>query len=138
MILLSAQGMGVWIVAEDLAGLKRSGKRIMKIREGDALVAACRPMARLALFTRTGYALTIKASEISKRENAAVGVVAMGVRDDDRLIAGISFERKAKLILKLESGRTKELSTDEVEAGHRALKGKRVITQGEITGVDVG
>jgi len=138
LILLSAQGMGVWITVEDLAGLKRSGKRIMKIREGDALVAACRPMPRIALFTRTGYGLTIKASEISKRENAAVGVVAMGVRDDDRLMAAIAFERKAKLVLKLESGRTKELSTDEVEAGHRALKGKRVITQGEITGVDLG
>ena len=127
--------MGFLLVVEDVEDTKRNGKRVMKVRAGDELVAICAHEGHLAMFTRQASGLCIKASEIPERGAGATGVILLSVRDDDELVAAISFPRTAKFLLNLSSGREKEIKHDELLAGHRALKGNKVVSGKEILGV---
>lgn len=135
LILVSEQGMGYKTKLEGFSVLKRSGKRVMKLREGDLLAAVVRPSARIALFTKNGYALSLDSKEIPEREGSSVGVILIGVGEGDALVSALPITPKMEFEVCFASGGTKKLSASEVEQGHRALKGKRVIARGEIAHV---
>jgi DNA gyrase subunit A len=132
LLLVSKQGTGFVLIVEGLLGIKRSGKRAMKLREGDELAAASPLDKEAAMFTHQGSGLVIKTSEAPERDNAVVGIALMGVREDDRLVAAICFSGKAKFALKLDSGKTKEVESGEITAGHRGLKGTKVVSRDNI------
>ena len=136
LILVSKSGTGFALKLEEIGAVKRNGKRIMKLREGDELAVACHFASKLAMFTRQASGLIINTKEIPVREAAVVGVALMGVREDDVLVAGISFDSKAKFNLKLSAGKDKEIASGEMLSGHRALKGNKVVSRAEITGVE--
>ncbi len=134
--MLSERGMGFsWVVSE-LLGLKRNGKRVMKVRDGDALSAVCHLKKKLAMFTGAGSALVIEGSELQLKEGPVVGLTLMGVRDDDKLVAALSYNGEIKLAVTVGSGKVKEVETKELTHGHRALKGTKVFPRDDITSVD--
>ena len=135
-VLVSKKGVGFTLTVEGLEGVKRSGKRVIKVRDGDALAGVCHQQANVAFFTRKGSALSIKAKEIPVRASAAVGVALMGVRADDELVSAVSYERKTKCVLHLSSGKTKEIPSSDILTGRRGLKGKKVQSRGEIIRVE--
>ena len=134
--LVSRRGVGFALKVSELMGLKRSGKRAMKLREGDALAAAAKIEKKLAMFTRAGSALVIESRQIPENDHAVVGVALMGVRDDDTLVAAVGFSGAAKFKLKLSGDRVKEVESGEMTAGHRALKGTKVISRDEVVAVN--
>ena len=138
LLLVSKRGVGFGYTIDTLSGVKRNGKRIMKVRTGDELAAVCHVDKNFALFTQKGYGLAIKEKDVPVRESAAVGVSLIGVREGDSVVAAISFSRKAKLTILRSSGRESEITTSDVVAGRRGLKGNKVVTRGEILGVQVG
>ena len=135
LVLVSKQGVGFVLKVEGLEGIKRNGKRAIKLREGDALVAVTPKKGKLALFTRKASGLVIETKEAPVRDSAAVGVSLMGVRDDDQLLTAIAFDKSAKFLVTSESGRDKEIPSSEILSGRRGLKGNKVVTGRELLAV---
>ena len=140
LVLVGQQGTGYGLTLTDLGQTKRTGRRIMKLRDGEFL-ASVAPIAPIVVFvTQDGAALAIPEKEIPVRDSAAVGVCLIGVRDDDSLVAccGVtSGKMKGTLMLELKSGKTKEVPLSEVTKGHRALRGTKVYNRDEITGASI-
>jgi predicted secreted protein len=59
----------------------------------------------------------------------------MGVRDDDALVAAIGFSGSTTFSVLNDAGKSTDLKASEMLAGHRALKGNKVISRGEIKAV---
>jgi DNA gyrase subunit A len=135
MVLVSRTGTGFGLQVKDLQGLKRNGRRAMKPRDGDFLAAVTKLENKLALFSRKAAGLIIEKSEIPVRDSAAVGVALMGVRDDDALVAAIGFSGSTTFSVLNDAGKSTDLKASEMLAGHRALKGNKVISRGEIKAV---
>lgn len=136
LLLVSRHGVGFALKVTDVSPTKRTGRRIMKLREGDALIGVVRADLNYAFFTRKASALAIEGKEVPERDSAAIGVQLLGVREDDALVGVIGYRGNAKLLLHLDGGRTKEVETTEVVKGHRALKGNKIVARGEIERVE--
>ena len=140
LVLVGQQGTGYGLTLNELSATKRTGRRVMKLRDGEFL-AAVAPIAPLMVFiTQDGSGLAIPQGEIPVRDSAAVGVCLMGVREDDALVAccGVaSGKMKGTLMLELKSGKTKDVPLSEVTKGHRALKGTKVYSRDEIAGASI-
>jgi DNA gyrase subunit A len=139
-VLVGTKGTGYALTMAELSETKRTGRRVMKLREGENL-AAVEPIAPVLVFvTQDGSALAIKKDEVPVRDTPAVGVALIGVRDDDSVVAccGVaSLKVKATLVLTLKSGKTKDVALSEVTAGHRALKGTKVYSRDEIVAAKI-
>ena len=139
-VLVGQQGTGFALTMSDISQTKRNGRRVMKLRDGEFMVAAA-PLAPMMVFiTRDGSGLAISQKEIPVRDSAAVGVVLMGVRDNDALVACCgtqSTKMKGTLLLDLKTGKTKDIPLSEVTKGHRALKGTKVYSKEEIVGAKI-
>jgi DNA gyrase subunit A len=140
LVLVGTKGTGYALTLSELGETKRTGRRIMKLRDGEFL-AGVAPLSPMMVFiTQDGSGLAIPQSEIPVRDSAAVGVALMGVRDDDNLVAccGVASPKmKGTLLLNLKSGKTKDVPLSEVTKGHRALKGTKVYSRDEIVGATV-
>jgi DNA gyrase subunit A len=139
-LLVGHQGTGFALTLTELSETKRTGRRVMKLREGEYM-AAVEPLAQTVVFiTRDGSGLAIDKAEVPVRDSAAVGVALIGVRDDDAVVAccGVSSTKmKGTLNLTLKSGRVKDVPLSEVTKGHRALKGTKVYSREEIVSAQV-
>lgn len=138
MLMVSRSGVGFAISVQELSAIKRSGRRVMKLREGDALAAVTRLQKHVALFTESGAGLVIAGKEVPVRESAAVGVSLMGVRPNDRLVGVVSYDKDCSIRLQLDGGKTREISSKDITKGHRALKGNKVVARGQIAAVERG
>ena len=140
LVLVGTKGTGYGLTLTELGETKRTGRRIMKLRDGEFL-AAVAPLSPMMVFiTQDGSGLAIPQSEIPVRDSAAVGVALMGVREDDNLVAccGVASPKmKGTLLLSLKSGKTKDVPLSEVTKGHRALKGTKVYSRDDIVGATV-
>lgn len=140
LVLVGTKGTGYALTLTELSETKRTGRRIMKLRDGEFLAAVAPLSPMLVFVTQDGSGLAIAQSEIPVRDSAAVGVALMGVRDDDALVAccGVgSTKMKGALLLTLKSGKTKDIPLSEVTKGHRALKGTKVYSRDEIVSATV-
>jgi DNA gyrase subunit A len=139
-VLVGHQGTGFALTLTELSETKRTGRRVMKLRDGE-FMAAVEPLAQTMVFiTRDGSGLAIDKDEIPVRDSAAVGVALIGVRDDDAVVAccGVkSSKMKGTLNLTLKSGRVKDVPLSEVTKGHRALKGTKVYSREDIVSAQV-
>jgi DNA gyrase subunit A len=135
LIFITKQGMGCLTALEELDSTKRSGKRVVKVKEGDEVIAVVPVRKQIALFSHDGYGVVFQTKEIPERNPGAQGVIVLGLRDGDSCVGAVSFDRDRTVTLKLGSGGDKEIETKEIVRGKRALKGNRVIARGEITAV---
>jgi DNA gyrase subunit A len=139
-VLVGTQGTGYALTLTELSETKRTGRRVMKLREGESLAAVEALAPFLVFVTKDGSALAIRKDEVPVRDTAAVGVALMGVREDDVIVAccgAVSLKSKGVLVLTLKSGKTKEVPIAEVTVGHRALKGTKVYSRDEILGAAI-
>jgi len=140
LVLVGTKGTGYGLTLTELSETKRTGRRIMKLRDGEFLAAVAPLLPIMVFITQDGSGLAIPQAEIPVRDSAAVGVALMGVRDDDNLVAccGVASPKmKGTLLLNLKSGKTKDVPLSEVTKGHRALKGTKVYSRDEIVGATV-
>ncbi len=135
-VLVSASGLGFALRVEGLEGVKRNGKRVMKLRTDDTVSALCKLDKNVAFFTTKGSALSIAKSAIPVRAQAAVGVLLMSVRPDDRLVAAVSYARAAQLKLYCDGGKEKEIQSGDVTQGRRGLKGTKVGARADVLRVE--
>jgi len=134
-ILLSEKGLGFATRLNNLQSTKKQGKRLMKIKEGDKLIAALLPDKRLLMFTEAGSALSIASKEIPSREGASIGVLLMSVRTDDKIVGAVSAKPGNKITMSLSSGKDKDIAYDQVTQGRRGLKGTKASSRAKINSV---
>lgn len=132
LVLVSKGGLGFSYTVSGLSNLTRAGKRIMKLKDGDELRSVQPLKGKVALFTKSAYGLVVTTKEIPIRSSSALGVIVIGVRDDDEVVNALTFDRKAKFSLQTDTGSVKEISSESMVSGRRALKGNKVIARGEI------
>jgi len=136
LVLVSQRGLGFALKLEDLDGIKRNGKRVMKLRSDDTLAALCKLDKQVAFFTNKASGLCIPGSSIPVRAQAAVGVTLMGVRPEDRLVACVGLRGAAKLNVRCDGDKIKEIDSREITQGRRGLKGTKVLPRNEVLGVE--
>lgn len=136
-VLVTEKGMGYALTVNGLDSIKRNGKRVMKIRTGDNMAGASLLGPQMAFFTKKGSALCIKEKEIPVRENPAVGVILMSVRDGDSIVSCISGDKQKRLHVEMKGANPKEIKFSDVLSGKRALKGRKVVAKGEINSVEI-
>lgn len=139
LVLISERGVGCALTLSEIGDVKRSGKRIAKLRDNDKLAVAAPLDDVMVVVTKQGSALGIARKEIPVRDTAAVGVSLIGVRDDDAVVAAVGVKKLAskKFEIVTKSGKTKEISGGDITTGHRGLKGTKVYSRDEITGIKV-
>jgi DNA gyrase subunit A len=131
--LLSKGGLGLRCSVDGLTALKRSGKRIAKLREGDEFIAALiLTSTEVAVFSRKGYAFRMRAAQLPQREGVASGASVMNLRDDDEVVAFLQRPLDGKITVSLSTGRVKEFGWDAIQVGHRDMRGTKLSIQGEV------
>lgn len=137
LVFISKRGMGYGYTIEGLGTEKRNGKRVMKLRAGDSLCAVTPLNSNIVMVTKKASGLLITKKEVPVRNNPAVGVILMSVRDDDELRGAVSFKGAKKIELQLSTGKEKKISTSDITKGRRGLKGTKVVGRGEINGIEL-
>jgi DNA gyrase subunit A len=123
---ISARGMGFVFKVTELATIKRSGRRAMKVRDGDALVAVSPKAKKVAIATESGIGLVIAVGELPENDSPVVGVIAMGIKEGDKVAGAVCFDGQAKIKLITTEGKEKIVESKEFTEGHRALKGTKI------------
>jgi DNA gyrase/topoisomerase IV subunit A len=87
--IVTEQGLGCRTRLAGVGALKRNGKRVAKIRDGDAVVAVLPHSPQYALITAKAQAVRLDADEFPEREGASLGVTMIGVKGGDSVV-GVS------------------------------------------------
>jgi DNA gyrase subunit A len=132
LVFVSEHGLGFAFAVSELDGLKKNGKRVMKLRDGDKLSGCCHLDSRIAMATEQGSALSISSKDVPVRSAAAVGVMLMSIRKGDRLMGAVSFKRSADLVYQLDNGKSKSIKSTDLQTGRRGLKGKKLPSRGQV------
>jgi len=128
-VLLSKKGMGYVLELQDLQGLKKNGRRVMKFRGDDELAALASTAPRISMFTHQGSALSIDRKSVPTRSNSAIGVSLMGVRSGDHIVSLVCHNPADKIEIFPDGGKAKILTSKDLPKGKRALKGKKVVSR---------
>ena len=67
-----------------------------------------------------------------------MGVQALGIKDDDAVAAALSFKKgPVDITIRLVEGKAVEVKSSLIAAGHRALKGNKAISRGEVAAMEI-
>ncbi|MCL4118995.1 UNVERIFIED_CONTAM: hypothetical protein GTU68_029884 [Idotea baltica] len=124
-LMISEKGTGLAMELPELDGIKKNGKRIMKLRKNDFLAATCLFETDILFLTKKASALKVAKKQIPVREQAGVGVALMGVRADDKVIGALPAAKGSFKVNKIK-GKSIEIKFSEIAKSKRALKGKKV------------
>ncbi|MCB0319686.1 MAG: hypothetical protein KDD60_02100, partial [Bdellovibrionales bacterium] len=133
LVVVSASGMGYVYQVEGLDGIKKVGKRIMKLRDDDELRVVEPSGKEFALFTEQGFALVLKRSELPARSQPAVGVILIGVKDEDEVVSGIAKCKQVAVVT--EADKEKTVAFETLPKGRRGLRGKKIIARSTVQNV---
>jgi len=128
-VIISKKGMGYILELEDLQGIKKNGRKIMKFRKDDQLAALATAAPRVSIFTHQGSALSLDRKSIPTRSNAAIGVSLMGIRDQDHVVSLLCHQPSDKIEVFPDGGKAKTLTAKDLPKSKRALKGKKVVSR---------
>jgi DNA gyrase subunit A len=132
--LVSAHGLGFALTVEELSGIKKNGKRVMKLRDGDELRGVLPISSEMALFTEGGYGLVVKSKDFPVRTQPALGVILISVKEGDQLVGAIPKAKKVRITP--EQGKEREVTFASLPKGRRGTRGKKVVARGGIVSVE--
>lgn len=128
-LLYSKQGMGFVTKVADCMSLKKSGKRVMRLKEGDSLQGLSLVQGDLCYFiTQAGYCLALHKSEIPVLSAGAKGVQLIKVSGSDFLVSSVYKSKKAEILLVNAKGEV-PVSAATFSIGKRATKGEKIPVQ---------
>jgi DNA gyrase subunit A len=116
----------------------RSGRRFMRLEEGDEVVyvGLKRPRAHLACVSVRGHALICDAEEIALLAGPGKGVRLIKLEEDDLVVgAQLLYSRASALVVEKESGTEFKVSLEKYKPVSRAGKGHALFQRGTIARV---
>jgi DNA gyrase subunit A len=124
-LLLSKRGFGSVVSVDGIATLKRSGKRVAKLKDDDEL---CRALTlngtNLVVATKKAQVLRIKNTDIPHREGASLGVTVISLKGDDEVVGGVCGDDTADI--QIDGGsRKKDMKIHELTLSSRASRGEK-------------
>ena len=131
LLFVTRRGLGLRLSAEVLADTKRTGKRLVKLGEGDELAVATRIRGKMVvMITAQGYGVCFLKEEVPVLSGAGKGVVLQKMPTDDSLVLAASVEKGDVLRIKLHTKKTFDLDISSMTIGTRAKRGLKVIKRG--------
>jgi DNA gyrase subunit A len=126
LLVISKQGVGSAVKLEGLSTLKRSGKKIARLRDGDELAAACQLQECVLIVSGSGQVVKLHKEDVPAREGASVGVSLMGIKTGDEVV-GVAGVRKGVLVeVVTPQGKKRELDPDTILRVKRGLRGTKM------------
>jgi DNA gyrase subunit A len=137
---VSEGGLGSAFDFGPLVPTKRNGKRVIKLRDDDRLVAVQELFDQCLLLTQLGQGVRIRSAEVPKRDGPSLGVSLIGLNEkkSDKVVAIASLAgRSGSVVIALDSGKEKEVNWVSIELTKRGLRGQKIIAAGKVTGVRI-
>ena len=138
LFIYSARGFGFRVGMDQIVSAKRSGKRLMKLSDGDTVQGVVNADKQFVfLISAMGYGLHFLTSEVPKLNTGAKGVFLQKLPEEDKLVGAVSVGKGAKLTVTLEQGSPKELELSSMTIMTRARRGDKLIKRGSPVSVAV-
>lgn len=133
LLLYSQRGYGFCLPIDLLADTKKSGKRLMRLTDGDFLAGVTILSKRmLLLVSERGYGLCLMAGEVPVLGGPGKGVILQRMPDDDRLRVAVPVEKNSKVSLQLEKGAKREVDVRALTISVRAKRGNKLFKTGGV------
>jgi DNA gyrase subunit A len=126
LVVVSKNGTGAALQLEALDSLKRSGKRVARLRDGDELAAACQLQQEIIIVSSKGQVVRLKKIDIPLRESASVGVSLMGIKSDDEVVGAVGVVKGIRIEIETPQGKRRELAPDSILRVKRGLRGTKM------------
>lgn len=129
-LLYTKGGLGFRMGLEQLSHTKKGGKRVARLKEGDALQGVL-PLKKpaLLLVTEQGYGVYFLANEVPKLTGPGKGVILCKLPKDDHLVLATVVEKKS--VVKVEAkGGVREIDVGALSLMGRAKRGLKVVKRG--------
>lgn len=140
-ILITRAGKAKRIHAEELLSIRRNGKIVAKMREGDELLEAfwVDETDRIFIVTRKGRGILFSVSQIRAMGRGAKGVRAIRLNPGDGVAGATVVRGKQEILFLTEKGYAKRLSAEDLRTyEHRGGKGVIVYRIKDLTGEMIG
>lgn len=126
---VTARGVGKRLDIKELDNIKKSGRRVITMRDDDELVAVVATSGSDQLFITTsdGQCLCTQEAEFRTMGRNASGVKAISLAEDERVITCEVPSPETRLFILSELGLGKRISYDEFSPHHRGGKGIRAL-----------
>ncbi|MCC6932386.1 MAG: DNA topoisomerase 4 subunit A [Deltaproteobacteria bacterium] len=135
LLVYTRRGMGFRITASIISDTKRSGKRIMKVTDGDALAGVMDvTKSMFLLVTKQSYAVYFVHSEVPVLNSAGKGVILQRMPEEDSLAVVCCVDRKDTLTFRLSKG-TADVKVSTLTIGARAKRGVKIAKKGSVEGL---
>lgn len=140
-VLITKTGIGFILSLDTVQGIKRSGRKVMKVREDEAMAAVGLGKGDVIIFTKKGYGLLVPRSDLPVRDTPAVGVNLINVGKDDEVVKVIALPevvpKSTSITVSLGNKKHIDVAVSSITKGHRGLKGSKIINSGEIIEVSL-
>jgi len=127
----SEGGLGFRMDLEGLLTAKKSGKRMMRLKDGDEVRGMELVSGNMAyMLSEQGYGLRFDLNDIAKLGGAGKGVILQKTSTDDKLIFACTSKSGGLVELELDKGKPRQIKLAEFKKGSRASRGNKVISRG--------
>jgi DNA gyrase subunit A len=136
---VTKKGLGNVASIGDLRSLKRSGRKVFKVKEDDSVIAAAPINDFLLIATNQGYLQKLAFAEIPSREGAASGVILtdVNIKKGELVIAAISAAKNSVIELTVESGTKRTVNVGDLKISARTTKGERIVKTSKIVALEI-
>ncbi len=125
------KGLGYRLELDDLSETKKTGRRIVRLGEGDTVTAVTRLHERfLLLVSAAGYSLLISRDEVPILGAPAKGVKLQKLPGNDELVVVQSVAREQLVYVLGKNEARREVRAAELEPTKRALRGLKLVKRG--------
>ncbi len=100
----------------------------IKLKDKDTVVSAEITKDKVLIITKNGYYLTFDASEIPESGVKTSGVKGIGLKDDDEVVAGLTYSSKDEYVTVFTDNKTaKRVKVTDLQVTSRAKRGQTLI-----------
>ena len=134
-MVMSETGYGLRFPASNLTETTKAGRKIMSLKENDRMVDISLVHGdHVFIATADGKGLRIATDQVSKLTGSGMGVKL--IKTQDSLVAGFKFvNKKDKITLVFESGKTKEIGANSIPVYNRGSQGVIIARRNKIINI---
>ncbi len=131
LLVYSKGGLGFRMGLDQLSSTKKSGKRVMRVGDRDALQGVMSiEKDTILLISEQGYGVYFMASEVPRLTGPGKGVILAKLPKDDKLVLASSVDKKSVVRVQVKQGAVREVEVGSLSIMGRAKRGLKVVKRG--------